>query len=44
METIQTLHEQKEVTYDYDYGSIPNYYLNMRIGKWDKPYILKQSA
>jgi len=23
---------------DSDYGSIPNYYVNLSIGKWDKPY------
>lgn len=25
---------------DSDYGSIPNYYFNLTIGKWDKPYKL----
>ena len=41
METIQTSHEQKELTYDYDYGSVPNYYISLNIGKWDKPYVLR---
>jgi len=41
MEIIQTSHEQKEITYDYDYGSVPNYYINLNIGKWDKPYVLR---
>jgi hypothetical protein len=36
---IQGCHAQKEVVYDGDYGSVPNYYLNIGIGKWDKPYI-----
>ena len=31
----------REVTYDYDYGSIPNYYYSICIGKWDKPYVQK---
>jgi hypothetical protein len=38
---INSCHEQKEIVYDYDYGSVPNYYLNIHIGKWDKPYVLK---
>lgn len=36
---INSCHEKKELTYDCDYGSIPNYYLNINIGKWDKPYV-----
>ena len=28
----------KEVSYDYDYGSLPNYYYSIQIGKWNKPY------
>jgi hypothetical protein len=38
--TIRTAHEQREITYDGDYGSVPNYYINITIGKWDKPYQL----
>jgi len=41
MQVIETAHEQKEVTYDADYGSVPNYYISLNIGKWDKPYKLK---
>lgn len=41
MNVIETAHEQKEITYDYDYGSVPNYYINLNIGKWDKPYKLR---
>jgi hypothetical protein len=41
MQIIQSSHEQKEITYDYDYGSVPNYYINLNVGKWDKPYMLK---
>ena len=33
---------QKEVVYDGDYGSIPNFYVGISIGKWDKPYVIKQ--
>jgi hypothetical protein len=31
-----------EVTYDGDYGSIPNYYYSITIGKWDRPYVIKK--
>lgn len=30
----------KIVSYDTDYGNWPNYYVNISIGKWDKPYKL----
>ena len=33
--------EQKESYYDVDYGSVPNYYISMNIGQWDKPYKVK---
>lgn len=32
---------QRELVYDGDYGSVPNYYYSIRVGKWDKPYKLK---
>ncbi len=32
------IRDQKEVVYDSDYGSVPNYYLNLQVGKWDKPH------
>lgn len=25
---------------DGDYGTVPNYYTDINIGKWDKPYVL----
>lgn len=31
----------REVVYDGDYGSVPNYYINISIGKWDKPFKFK---
>jgi hypothetical protein len=31
--------EQRELTYDGDYGSVPNYYANIHVGKWDRPFI-----
>ena len=31
--------EQRELTYDGDYGSVPNYYGNIHIGKWDRPFV-----
>lgn len=36
------LNGQREITYDDDYGSVPNFYINVTIGKWDKPYTLKK--
>jgi hypothetical protein len=44
LEVIFKLQPIRIVSEDGDYGSIPNYYLNIRIGKWDKPYLLKQAA
>lgn len=43
-EIINATYEQKELVYDGDYGSVPNYYIDINIGKWDKPYILKKAA
>lgn len=31
--------EQRELTYDGDYGSVPNYYGNIHIGKWNRPFV-----
>ncbi len=31
----------KIVSEDIDYGSIPNFYTNLSIGKWNKPFIYK---
>ena len=30
--------DQTELVYDGDYGSVPTFYVNMSIGKWDRPY------
>lgn len=38
---ITCVHEQKTVYTCEDYGNWPNYYLNVSIGKWDKPYQVK---
>lgn len=38
---IDEAHPEKEITYDYDYGSVPNYYLDVQIGKWDRSYTVK---
>jgi|ERR1035437_968578 hypothetical protein len=32
---------EKIVSEDSDYGSIPNFYVDLNIGKWDKPFIYK---
>jgi hypothetical protein len=39
MAAILGAKEQKESSYDSDYGSIPNFYYNVRIGKWNKEYM-----
>lgn len=41
IQVIDETHPEEIINVDSDYGSIPNYYLNIRIGKWDKPYKLK---
>ena len=35
----QEAHPKHIVSEDCDYGSIPNYYLNLSIGSWNKPYV-----
>lgn len=35
---INSKQEQKELVYDSDYGSVPTFYINIHVGKWDKPY------
>jgi len=44
LDVISSVHPEEIITEDADYGSIPNYYLNMRIGKWDRPYVLRKAA
>jgi len=34
-------HDQTESVYDLDYGSVPNFYINISIGSWDQPYLVK---
>jgi len=31
----------RTVSHDGDYGDIPNYYVTMQVGKWDKPHVTK---
>jgi len=31
-------HDQGQEVYDMDYGSVPNFYIAITIGTWDKPY------
>ena len=35
---VNNVKDQHEVVYDGDYGSVPNYYVNLNVGKWDRPY------
>lgn len=32
---------KRALTYDQDYGSVPTFYTDINIGKWDKPFIHK---
>jgi hypothetical protein len=32
---------QKELVYDGDYGSVPNYYVSLNVGEFDKNYEVK---
>jgi hypothetical protein len=32
---------QRIITEDGDYGKVPNYYIHIKVGKWDKPFVLK---
>jgi hypothetical protein len=36
---------EKKVTesFDGDYGAIPNYYVTLQIGQWDKPHVTNKS-
>ena len=29
---------KREIVYDGDYGSIPNFYVTLEVGKWNRPY------
>jgi len=33
--------DQRELVYDGDYGSVPTFYVNVSIGGFDKPYLVK---
>jgi len=33
--------DQEEAFYDGDYGSVPNFYVRLSIGAWDRPYVVK---
>jgi hypothetical protein len=32
--------DERIICVDADYGSVPNYYIHISVGKWDKPYKL----
>lgn len=40
-EIATTINPVHIVNADTDYGDWPNYYLNVRIGKWNRPYVLR---
>jgi hypothetical protein len=39
---VDSVEMRRTVSEDADYGSIPNYYLNVSIGDWATPYIVKK--
>jgi len=46
MEALQKLVDimlkgEEIVSNDSDYGSIPNFYVSLQIGEWDKPFVYK---
>lgn len=40
-EIIEAIKPQKELVLCSDYGSVPNFYIDIELGSWDKPYKLK---
>lgn len=38
LDTIYKCKNQKTLVVDGDYGAVPNYYIDINVGKWDKPY------
>lgn len=38
VQIINSKEEQRELTYDSDYGSVPTFYINIHIGKWNQAY------
>jgi len=41
LEAMNEVCQERVESVDGDYGNIPNYYQNLCIGKWDKPYKVK---
>jgi len=39
--SVMTREHDSCVYNDMDYGNIPNFYISLSIGKWDKPYEVK---
>ncbi len=33
----------RTVSHDGDYGAIPQFYVNIAVGKWDKPHVRRES-
>ena len=44
LNTVYGVREVEEESHDDDYGSIPNYYIGIEIGTWDKKYIQVDKA
>lgn len=42
VEKIFAVQEQRELVNDGDYGSVPNFYYNIRFGQWDKDYVMTE--
>lgn len=46
MESLQKIVDimirgEEIISHDGDYGAIPNFYVSLQIGQWDKPFIYK---
>ena len=43
LDRIMTIaaNDQKEAFYDGDYGSVPNFYVRLSIGEWDRTYVVR---
>lgn len=48
MEALQKIADimlkgEETISHDSDYGSIPNFYVSLSIGAWDKPFVYKSN-
>ena len=43
-DVIDSVSPEKIISEDGDYGSVPNYYRIIQVGRWDKPFKLNLAA